>query len=61
MAWIHHKLIYRLISPQHIEGPRTGNLQTARGYVHGKVMWDCLTSCLTRQGGRGVGGAAYVQ
>lgn len=48
MAWTHHRLKFRLLSPMHIGYRKVGNLMQTRHYVPGKNLWAALTARLTR-------------
>lgn len=51
MAWTAYQVTFRLLSPMHIGWRKLGNLQQARPYVTGRVLWGALTARLTREAG----------
>jgi hypothetical protein len=53
MTWRAYQVILRLHSPLHIGCGKVGNLQRARPYVTGRVLWGALTMRLTRDEDRG--------
>jgi hypothetical protein len=53
MTWNAYQVILRLHSPLHIGCGKVGNLQRARPYVTGRVLWGALTMRLTRDGAQG--------
>ncbi|AEE91024.1 MAG: hypothetical protein GXW90_10680 [Tepidanaerobacter acetatoxydans] len=48
MSWQIYKIIFQVCSPVHVGWGKIGNLQLARPYLIGRVLWGALTMRLTR-------------
>lgn len=53
MTWRCYRLAYRLETPLRVGRRESGNLQSTRPYVPGRVLWAALTARLTRNQGMG--------
>jgi len=47
MAWVMHKLIFKVKAPLHIGWRKTGNLMQTRPYILGRTMLGALTAAIT--------------
>lgn len=61
MAWRCYQLVYRLLSPLRIGQRESGNLQSTRAYVPGRVLWAALTARLARNQGQAPSEEKYRQ